>query len=111
MANDYVMEFTDANFQDDVLGASEPVLVDFWAPWCQPCKMLGPTIDDLAKDFQGKARIGKMNVDDNRDVPMSLGIQNIPTVILFKNGQVVRKFIGLQMATKMNLKDAITEQL
>ena len=111
MASEYVMEFTDANFQDEVLSASVPVLVDFWAPWCQPCKMLGPTIDELAKDFQGKAKVGKMDVDDSRDVPMNLGIQNIPTVILFKNGQMVRKFVGLQMATKVNLKAAINEQL
>jgi len=111
MANEYVIEFTDANFHDEVLGADVPVLVDFWAPWCQPCKMLGPTIDELAKEFQGKARIGKMNVDDSRDVPVQFGIQSIPTVLLFKGGQLVRKFVGLQMATKMNLKEAIAEQL
>jgi len=111
MANDYVIEFTDANFQDEVLRADVPVLVDFWAPWCQPCKMLGPTIDELAKEFQGRARIGKMNTDENQDAAMKLGIQNIPTVLLFKGGQMVRKFVGLQMATKVNLKDAINEQM
>ena len=111
MANEYVIEFTDGNFQTEVLGAAVPVLVDFWAPWCQPCKMLGPTIDELAKEFQGKAKIGKMNTDENQDAAIKFGIQNIPTVLLFKGGQVVRKFVGLQMATKMNLKAAINEQM
>ena len=111
MANEYVIEFTDANFQTEVLSADVPVLVDFWAPWCQPCKMLAPTIDELAKEFQGKARIGKMNTDENQDAAIQFGIQNIPTVLLFKGGQMVRKFVGLQMATKMNLKAAINEQM
>ena len=111
MASENVIEFTDGNFGDEVLTADVPVLVDFWAPWCMPCKMLAPTIDELAKDFQGRAKIGKVNTDENHDIALKFGIQNIPTLILFKNGQMVRKFQGLQMATKVNLRDAINEQL
>ena len=96
MANEIVVEFTDQNFEAEVLKSDKPVLVDFWAEWCPPCKALSPTIDKLAKDYAGKIKIGKVNTDFSRDVPMRYDIRNIPTVILFKGGQVVHKFVGLR---------------
>ncbi|MBW3540889.1 MAG: thioredoxin [Planctomycetes bacterium] len=90
-----VREFTDANFQAEVLDSAEPVLVDFWAPWCGPCKMLTPTIEELANDYAGKVRVGKMNTDENPQVATQHHISAIPTVMLFKGGQVVDKFVGV----------------
>lgn len=95
-----VLEFTDQNFQAQVLDADEPVLVDFWAPWCGPCRMLTPTIEELATDFAGKARIGKVNTDENPSIASSHGISAIPTVILFKGGEVVDKFVGVNPKQK-----------
>lgn len=97
----HVLEFTDGNFQSDVLEASEPVLVDFWAPWCGPCKMLTPTIEELAQDYSGKVRVGKLNTDENPQTATSHGISAIPTVLLFKGGQVVDKFVGVTPKDKM----------
>jgi thioredoxin 1 len=96
MASENVKEFTDQNFETEVLGASEPVLVDFWAEWCMPCRMLAPTIEKLAGDYTGKVKVGKLDTDSNRDVAMKYQISAIPTVILFKGGQVVQKFVGLR---------------
>ncbi len=96
MANANVKEFTDQNFQDEVLNSEQPVLVDFWAEWCQPCKMLGPTIDKLANEYVGKVKVGKVDTDSNRDISLKFGINAIPTVILFKNGQIAQKFVGLR---------------
>ncbi len=96
MAGVNTLEFTDTNFEEQVLKASVPVLVDFWAEWCMPCRKLGPTIDELADQFAGKARIGKMDTDGNRQTPMKYGVQAIPTVILLKDGQLVKKFVGMQ---------------
>jgi thioredoxin 1 len=95
MAGANTLEFTDANFQSDVLESKVPVLIDFWAEWCGPCRALGPTIDELANDYQGKAKIGKLNVDSARDTAMKFQIQSIPTVVIMKNGQVHKKLIGL----------------
>jgi thioredoxin 1 len=96
MASANVKAFTDGNFKSEVLDSSTPVLVDFWAEWCQPCKMLGPTIDALADEFAGKVKVGKMDTDSNRNTAVQFGISAIPTVILFKGGQPVKKFVGLQ---------------
>src|SRR5688572_3004346 len=96
MASANVTEFTDSNFQNEVLSAGVPVLVDFWAEWCMPCRMLTPTIEQLAQEYSGKVKVGKLDTDNNRDVSVKYGIQAIPTVILFKNGEVKRKFVGLQ---------------
>lgn len=90
-----VLEFTDGNFQSEVLDSSVPVLVDFWAPWCGPCKMLAPTIDELAGDYAGKALIGKVNTDENPGIATNYQISAIPTVMLFKGGQPVEKFVGV----------------
>ena len=96
MASEHVKEFTDQNFEEEVLKSTEPVLVDFWAEWCMPCRMLTPTIEKLAKEYNGKVKVGKLDTDANRDVSMKFGISAIPTVILFKDGQVAQKFVGLR---------------
>ena len=96
MASDNVTEFTDENFETEVLNSSTPVLVDFWAEWCMPCKMLAPTIDKLAADYAGKVKVGKLDTDANREVASKFGISAIPTVILFRDGQVAQKFVGLR---------------
>ena len=95
MASENVKEFTDSNFQSEVVDSDQPVLVDFWAEWCMPCRMLAPTIDELAEEYQGQVKIGKLDTDSSRDVPMQYGISAIPTVILFQNGEVVQKFVGV----------------
>ena len=90
-----VAEFTDQNFQSEVIDSSSPVLVDFWAPWCGPCRMIAPTIEELAGEYSGKVRIGKLNTDENPQVATNHRINAIPTVMLFKNGEVVEKFVGV----------------
>ena len=103
------MEFNGDNFQSEVLGSDQPVLVDFWAPWCGPCKQLGPVIDELAGEYEGKAKIGKVNVDNNQDLAAQFGIRGIPTVILFKGGEVVQNFVGLK--SKDDLATALNDAL
>jgi thioredoxin 1 len=96
MASANIKEFTDANFQQEVLSSDQPVLVDFWAEWCMPCRMLTPTIEKVADKFAGKAKVGKMNTDNAQQTAVKYGINAIPTVILFNKGQVVQKFVGVQ---------------
>ncbi len=106
MASDAVLELTDDNFESEVIGSDVPVLVDFWAEWCMPCKMIAPTIDELANEFHGKVKVGKVDTDANRDVSVKFGINAIPTVMLFKGGEVIQKFVGVtpkaEFATALN---------
>lgn len=97
-----VAEFSDQGFESDVINSQEPVLVDFWAPWCGPCKLLGPTIEELATTYAGRARIGKVNVDENTEVASEYGVNSIPTVILFKGGKIVDRFVGVTPKAKLS---------
>jgi thioredoxin 1 len=105
MASENVKEFSDQNFETEVLKSNVPVLVDFWAEWCMPCRMLAPTIEKIAKDYNGKIKVGKIDTDANRDVSMKYSISAIPTVILFKDGQVAQKFVGLRQ--EKDFKEAL----
>ena len=97
MASEKVQVFTDGNFGETVLQATRPVLVDFWADWCMPCRRIAPTVEALANDFEGRALIGKMNVDDNPRTPAQYSIRGIPTLLVFKSGQVVEQVVGAQV--------------
>ena len=99
------VEITDQSFQETVLNSDKPVLVDFWAAWCGPCRMLGPIIEEIANDFEGKAIVGKVDVDNNQQISVDYGIRNIPTVLIFKNGEVVDKIVGVSP------KEVIAEKL
>lgn len=97
--------FTDQNFEQEVLKSSVPVLVDFWAPWCGPCRVMGPIIEELAKETGDKFKIGKINVDEHPDTASKFGIMSIPAIKIFKGGKVVKEFVGVQS------KDVLTEEL
>jgi thioredoxin 1 len=98
-------EFSDASFQTEVLDNEKVTLVDLWAEWCGPCKMMGPVVEELATEFEGKAVIGKLNVDDNPEVPTQYNVRGIPTFLIFKNGEVIDKIVGA--TTKQVLKERI----
>ena len=89
-------EFTDANFQSEVLDSDQPVLVDFWAAWCGPCRAVGPTIEELARQFDGTVKVGKLNIDENPQAPSGFHIHSIPAVLVFKDGKVVETLVGVQ---------------
>ena len=99
------VEFTNDNFKEKVLDNKGVALVDFWAEWCGPCRLIGPGVEDLSKEYDGKATIGKLNVDDNREIAAQYGIMSIPTLLIFKDGQIVDKHVGV--ASKGDLKKKI----
>lgn len=99
------MQFTDQNFEAEVLKSDKPVLVDFWAVWCGPCQMMGPIIEELAKEVGDKYKVGKLNVDENRETASKYGIMSIPTLIIFKDGKAVKQFVGVQ--AKESLKEEL----
>jgi len=101
------LEFTDENFQAEVLDSPVPVLVDFWAPWCGPCRMIGPTIEELSAENAGTFRVGKVNVDDNNKIAMAYNVSSIPTIMIFNSGRLVQQFMGVQ--SKVKLQQALDE--
>lgn len=109
MSSEHVVAVTDANFEQEVLQSDVPTLVDFWAEWCMPCKMLAPTIEEIGDEYAGRVKVCKLDTDDARDTSMKFGISAIPTVILFNGGEVAKKFVGLQQ--KSDLKAALDEAL
>ncbi len=102
------LQLTDATFEEEVLKSEIPVLVDFWAPWCGPCRAMGPVIDEMANEYEGKVKISKMNVDENQATPSKYGIRAIPTLILFKGGEVVEQITGA--VSKSSIKEMITSK-
>jgi thioredoxin 1 len=96
-----VTELTDANFEQEVLKSGEPVLVDFWAPWCGPCRQIAPVVEELAGENAGVIKIGKLNVDDAPGAAQSYGVSSIPTIMVFKNGEVLERFVGVQPKAKL----------
>jgi thioredoxin 1 len=100
-----IFEVSDKNFDTEIMQADQPAIVDFWAEWCGPCKMVGPIVEELAKEYKDKIKVAKMDVDQNRETPARFGIRNIPTLIFFKNGEVAKTIIGAQP------KSSIEEEL
>jgi len=109
MSSELIKHTSDASFDSDVLQADKPVLVDYWAEWCGPCKMIAPILDEVSKDYDGRLKIAKMNVDENRDVPAKFGIRGIPTLMLFKGGQLAATKVGAM--SKAQLTAFIDQQL
>lgn len=103
------MEVTDSNFQNEVLKSDKPVLLDFWAEWCGPCKMISPIVEELAKEYDGKLKVGKVDVDSNQQTSMQYGIRSIPTLLIFKGGKVVDQLVGA--VPKKVLSEKITKHL
>ena len=109
MASDLIKNITDTTFEADVLLADKPVLVDYWAAWCGPCKMIAPILDEISTAYDGKLQVAKMNVDENRDIPAKFGIRGIPTLMIFKNGQLAATKVG--SLSKAQLTEFINQQL
>jgi thioredoxin 1 len=101
MASDLIKHISDSTFEADVLKSSTPVLVDYWAEWCGPCKMIGPILDEISTTYAGKLQVTKMNVDENRDIPAKFGIRGIPTLMLFKDGQLAATKVGAMSKAQM----------
>jgi thioredoxin 1 len=109
MASELIKHTTDATFEADVIKSAQPVLVDYWAEWCGPCKMIAPILDEVASSYDGKLQIAKMNVDENRDIPAKFGIRGIPTLMIFKDGQLAATKVGAM--SKAQLTAFIDQQL
>ena len=109
MASELIKHTTDATFEADVLKSVQPVLVDYWAEWCGPCKMIAPILDEVATSYAGKLQVAKMNVDENRDIPAKFGIRGIPTLMIFKNGELAATKVGAM--SKSQLTAFIDQQL
>ncbi|MEY4651751.1 MAG: hypothetical protein RI884_332 [Pseudomonadota bacterium] len=109
MASDLIKHISDSSFEADVLKSDQPVLVDYWAEWCGPCKMIAPILDEVSAAYQGKLQVAKMNVDENRDIPAKFGIRGIPTLMLFKGGQLAATKVGAM--SKAQLTEFIDKQL
>ncbi|MFL5350171.1 MAG: thioredoxin [Hyalangium sp.] len=109
MAGDNVKSIGDGDFSKEVLQSDTPVLVDFWATWCAPCRAIAPAVEDLAKQYEGKVKFTKLNIDDNQDTPQQYGIRSIPTLLVFKGGKVVGQIVGA--VPKTRIEDAITKAL
>lgn len=103
------IEITESNFEQEILKADKPVLIDFWATWCGPCKMVAPIVEELANELEGKLKVGKVDVDNNQQLAMKFGIRSIPTLLIFKDGKVIDQIIGA--APKRNLLDKISKHL
>jgi len=109
MASELIKHVTDATFEADVLQSAQPILVDYWAEWCGPCKMIAPILDEISTAYEGKLQVAKMNVDENRDIPAKFGIRGIPTLMLFKGGQLSATKVGAM--SKAQLTAFIDQQL
>jgi len=109
MSNNLIQHISDSTFESVVIDSKNTVLVDFWAEWCGPCKMIAPVLDEAANSYQGKLQIAKMNVDENRDIPAKFGIRGIPTLMLFKNGQLAATKVGA--LSKAQLNEFLEQQL
>ena len=96
-----VLEISDANFQNEVMQSDQPVLVDFWAPWCGPCRMIAPMVEELASENRGSFKVAKINIDDNPSAAQSYGVSSIPTLMIFKGGEVVERFVGVQPKNRL----------
>ena len=109
MASELVKHITDATFEDEVLHSTQPILVDYWAEWCGPCKMIAPILDEVSVSYEGKLKVAKMNVDENREIPAKFGIRGIPTLMLFKDGKLAATKVGA--LSKAQLVAFIDEQI
>jgi thioredoxin 1 len=109
--SEFVAEVTDANWSTEVLGSDKPVLVDFWAAWCGPCRMIAPTVEAVAEKFAGRAKVVKLNVDENMEVPSTYGIKGIPTLMVFKGGQLVDSHVGVPGNAQAAISAMIEKQL